>query len=65
MRIVCKWLGERKSIGSALTSLMNSKRLDLFDIINPEIITRKGYVIVQLDFGFPSHVLLNFLEKSL
>ncbi|NXQ21967.1 CETP protein, partial [Peucedramus taeniatus] len=53
------------SIGSALTSLMNSKRLDLFDIINPEIITRKGYVIVQLDFGFPSHLLLNFLEKSL
>ncbi|NWV75611.1 CETP protein, partial [Dasyornis broadbenti] len=53
------------SIGSALTSLMNSKGLDLFDIINPEIITRKGYVIVQLDFGFPSHLLLNFLEKSL
>ncbi|NWV35787.1 CETP protein, partial [Grantiella picta] len=53
------------SIGSALTSLMNSKRLDLFDIINPEIITRKGYVIVQLDFGFPSHLLLNFLEESL
>ncbi|NXY18633.1 CETP protein, partial [Atrichornis clamosus] len=53
------------SIGSALTSLMNSKRLNLFDIINPEIITRKGYVIVQLDFGFPSHVLLNFLEKYL
>ncbi|NXD48603.1 CETP protein, partial [Corvus moneduloides] len=52
------------SIGSALTSLMNSKRLDLFDIINPEIITRKGYVIVQLDFGFPSHLLLHFLEKS-
>uniref|UniRef100_A0A8C0UH18 Cholesteryl ester transfer protein n=1 Tax=Cyanistes caeruleus TaxID=156563 RepID=A0A8C0UH18_CYACU len=51
-------------IGSALTSLMNSKRLDLFDIINPEIITREGYVIVQLDFGFPSHLLLNFLEKS-
>ncbi|NWI72138.1 CETP protein, partial [Dryoscopus gambensis] len=53
------------SIGSALTSLMNSKRLDLFDIINPEIITRKGYVIVQLDFGFPSHLLLKFFEKSL
>ncbi|XP_062356122.1 cholesteryl ester transfer protein [Cinclus cinclus] len=53
------------SIGSTLTSLMNSKGLDLFDIINPEIITRKGYAIVQLDFGFPSHVLLNFLEKSL
>ncbi|NXU12774.1 CETP protein, partial [Pardalotus punctatus] len=53
------------SIGSALTSLVNSKSLDQFDIINPEIITRKGYVIVQLDFGFPSHLLLNFLEKSL
>ncbi|NWT18558.1 CETP protein, partial [Vireo altiloquus] len=53
------------SIASALTSLMNSKRLDLFDIINPEIITRMGYVIVQLDFGFPSHLLLNFLDKSL
>ncbi|NWW13671.1 CETP protein, partial [Oreocharis arfaki] len=53
------------SIGSALTSLMNSKGLDLFDIINPEIITRKGYVLVQLDFGFPSHLLLNFLEKNL
>ncbi|NXD05405.1 CETP protein, partial [Certhia familiaris] len=53
------------SIGSALTSLMNNKRLDLFDIINPEIITRQGYVIVQLDFGFPSHLLLNFLENSL
>ncbi|NXQ53460.1 CETP protein, partial [Anthoscopus minutus] len=53
------------SIGSALTLLMNSKRLDLFDIINPEIITSKGYVVVQLDFGFPSHLLLHFLEKSL
>uniref|UniRef100_A0A8C3UNZ1 Cholesteryl ester transfer protein n=1 Tax=Catharus ustulatus TaxID=91951 RepID=A0A8C3UNZ1_CATUS len=52
-------------IGSTLTSLMNSKGLDLFDIINPEIITRKGYIIAQLDFGFPSHLLLNFLEKSL
>ncbi|NWW80631.1 CETP protein, partial [Climacteris rufus] len=53
------------SIGSALTSLMNSKRLDLFDIINPEIITREGYVIVQLDFGFPNHLLLRFLDQSL
>ncbi|NWU32889.1 CETP protein, partial [Hylia prasina] len=53
------------SIGSALTSLMNNKGLDLFDIINPEIITRKGYVIAQLDFGFPSHLLLKFFEKNL
>ncbi|NWQ63442.1 CETP protein, partial [Neopipo cinnamomea] len=52
------------SIGSALTSMMNSKGLNLFDIINPEIITRQGYLIVQLDFGFPHHLLLEFLQKS-
>ncbi|NXS09679.1 CETP protein, partial [Neodrepanis coruscans] len=52
-------------IESSLTSLMNSKGLNLFNIINPEIITRKGYIIVQLDFSFPSHLLLNFLEKGL
>ncbi|NWI50920.1 CETP protein, partial [Calyptomena viridis] len=53
------------SVGSALTSLMNRKGLNLFDIINPEIITRQGYIIVQLDFSFPNHLLLNFLEKGL
>ncbi|NXL85883.1 CETP protein, partial [Alectura lathami] len=50
-------------IEPALTSLMNSKGLNLFDIKNPEIITRRGYLIVQLDFSFPDHLLLNFLEK--
>ncbi|KAM6300726.1 cholesteryl ester transfer protein [Aegotheles albertisi] len=49
----------------ALTSLMNSKGLHLFEIKNPEIITRKGYIIVQLDFGFPNHLLLDFLETRL
>uniref|UniRef100_A0A8C3JUW0 Cholesteryl ester transfer protein n=1 Tax=Calidris pygmaea TaxID=425635 RepID=A0A8C3JUW0_9CHAR len=52
-------------IEPALTSLMNSKGLHLFEIRNPEIITRKGYVIVQLDFSFPNHLLLDFLEKRL
>ncbi|NXC50716.1 CETP protein, partial [Penelope pileata] len=52
-------------IEPALTSLMNSKGLHLFEIKNPEIITRKGYLIVQLDFSFPNHLLLNFLEKIL
>ncbi|XP_075290095.1 cholesteryl ester transfer protein isoform X3 [Opisthocomus hoazin] len=52
-------------IESALTSLMNSKGLHLFEIRNPEIITRKGYAIVQLDFGFPNHLLFDFLEKIL
>ncbi|NXO03534.1 CETP protein, partial [Rhinopomastus cyanomelas] len=52
-------------IGPALTSLMNSKGLNLFEIKDPEIITREGYVIVQLDFSFPNHLLLDFLAKKL
>ncbi|KFQ36713.1 PREDICTED: cholesteryl ester transfer protein [Merops nubicus] len=52
-------------IEQALTSLMNNKGLNLFEIHNPEIITRKGYVIVQLDFSFPNHLLLDFLEKKI
>ncbi|NXA41666.1 CETP protein, partial [Eudromia elegans] len=52
-------------IEPALTSLMNSKGLHLFEIRSPEIITRKGYLIVQLDFSFPDHLLLDFLEKTL
>ncbi|KFP87348.1 PREDICTED: cholesteryl ester transfer protein [Apaloderma vittatum] len=51
-------------VESALTSLMNSKGLHLFEIGNPEIITRKGYIIVQLDFGFPNHLFLD-LQKQL
>ncbi|XP_030368626.1 cholesteryl ester transfer protein isoform X1 [Strigops habroptila] len=50
-------------IEPALTSLMNSKGLHLFEIRNPEIITRKGYIIVQLDFSFPNHLLLDFLQN--
>uniref|UniRef100_A0A8B9PTB2 Cholesteryl ester transfer protein n=1 Tax=Apteryx owenii TaxID=8824 RepID=A0A8B9PTB2_APTOW len=52
-------------IEPTLTSLMNSKGLHLFEIRSPEIITRKGYLIVQLDFSFPDHLLLDFLEKTL
>ncbi|XP_063293980.1 cholesteryl ester transfer protein [Pelobates fuscus] len=49
----------------ALTSLMNSKGLYLFEIINPEIIPYEGYLIVQMDFGFPHHLLVDFLKKSM
>uniref|UniRef100_A0A8C8R6D6 Cholesteryl ester transfer protein n=1 Tax=Pelusios castaneus TaxID=367368 RepID=A0A8C8R6D6_9SAUR len=52
-------------IEPALTSLMNSKGLNLFEIKNPEIITREGYLIIQLDFGFPHHLLVDFLKKTL
>ncbi|CAM5150406.1 unnamed protein product [Eretmochelys imbricata] len=52
-------------IEPALTSLMNSKGLNLFEIKNPEIITKEGYLIIQLDFGFPHHLLVDFLKKTL
>uniref|UniRef100_A0A672TH18 Lipid-binding serum glycoprotein N-terminal domain-containing protein n=1 Tax=Strigops habroptila TaxID=2489341 RepID=A0A672TH18_STRHB len=53
-------------IEPALTSLMNSKGLHLFEIRNPEIITRKiRYIIVQLDFSFLNHLLLDFLQNRL
>ncbi|XP_069848447.1 cholesteryl ester transfer protein isoform X2 [Dipodomys merriami] len=44
------------------TALINSKGLDLFDIINPEIITRDGFLLLQMDFGFPEHLLVDFLQ---
>ncbi|XP_064414650.1 cholesteryl ester transfer protein isoform X2 [Latimeria chalumnae] len=50
---------------AALTSMMDSKGLNLFDIINPEIITKEGYVLIQLDFGFPHHLLTSFLKRVL
>ncbi|XP_015276877.1 PREDICTED: cholesteryl ester transfer protein [Gekko japonicus] len=52
-------------IEPALTSLMNSKGLDLVDIVDPEIITRNGYLILQMDFDFPHHLLHGFLKRNL
>ncbi|ROL43312.1 Cholesteryl ester transfer protein [Anabarilius grahami] len=48
-----------------LTALMDEQGLYLFDIINPEVLSQDGYVIVQLDFGFPQHLLVEFLKKTL
>lgn len=48
-----------------LTSLMDEQGLYLFDIINPEVLPQDGYVIVQLDFGFPHHLLVEFLKRTL
>ncbi|XP_062860241.1 cholesteryl ester transfer protein [Trichomycterus rosablanca] len=48
-----------------LTSLMDEQGLNLFDLINPEVISHNGFVLVQLDFGFPHHLLVDFLKKTL
>ncbi|MBN3292555.1 CETP protein, partial [Polypterus senegalus] len=50
---------------NGLTELMNRNGLHLFEIINPQVITEKGYIIIQLDFGFPHHLLVDFLKRAL
>ncbi|MCI4379169.1 hypothetical protein PGIGA_G00224890 [Pangasianodon gigas] len=50
---------------AAITALMDQQGLNLFDIINPEVIPYNGYVLVQMDFGFPQHLLVEFLRKTL
>ncbi|MCJ8733282.1 hypothetical protein PDJAM_G00221520 [Pangasius djambal] len=50
---------------AAITALMDQQGLNLFDIINPEVIPYNGYVLVQMDFGFPQHLLVEFLRKAL
>ncbi|MBZ3889958.1 Cholesteryl ester transfer protein [Sciurus carolinensis] len=52
-----------KRLEEAFTALMNSKGLDLFDIINPEITPRDGFLLLQMDFGFPEHLLVDFLQS--
>ncbi|XP_042294648.1 cholesteryl ester transfer protein [Sceloporus undulatus] len=52
-------------IEPTLTSLIDSKGLYLFEIKDPEIITQKGYFIIQLDFAFPHHLLIDFLKRTL
>uniref|UniRef100_W5MM68 BPI fold-containing family B member 3 n=1 Tax=Lepisosteus oculatus TaxID=7918 RepID=W5MM68_LEPOC len=48
-----------------LTALMDSHGLSLFELIDPEVVSQQGYVIVQLDFGFPHHLLVEFLQRTL
>nr|XP_023682844.1 cholesteryl ester transfer protein isoform X1 [Paramormyrops kingsleyae] len=50
---------------TGITVLMNKQGLDLFDIINPVVLPQEGYVVVQVDFGFPHHLLVDFLKKTL
>lgn len=54
-----------KRLEPALTSLMNSKGLHLLEIVNPEIIPHEGYLVVQLDFGLPHDLLVDFLVDFL
>ncbi|TRY66616.1 hypothetical protein DNTS_034054 [Danionella cerebrum] len=48
-----------------ITAVMDEHGLNLFDIINPIVTHQNGYVVVQLDFGFPQHLLVEFLKRTL
>ncbi|XP_072290523.1 cholesteryl ester transfer protein [Eucyclogobius newberryi] len=48
-----------------ITRLLDKQGVNLFDIYNPEVIPQDGYVVIQMDFGFPHHLLVEFLRKTL
>lgn len=48
-----------------ITRLMDKQGVNLFDIYNPEVIPQDNYVLIQMDFGFPHHLLVEFLRKTL
>lgn len=48
-----------------LTRLLDKQGVDLFDIFNPEVLPQDGFVVIEMDFGFPHHLLVEFLKKTL
>uniref|UniRef100_A0A6Q2ZH53 Cholesteryl ester transfer protein n=1 Tax=Esox lucius TaxID=8010 RepID=A0A6Q2ZH53_ESOLU len=44
---------------------LNTRGVNLFDIIRPQVVSQDGFVIIQTDFGFPHHLLVEFLRKTL
>ncbi|XP_056271973.1 cholesteryl ester transfer protein-like [Pseudoliparis swirei] len=48
-----------------LTRLLDKQGTNLFDIFNPEVLPQDGFVVMQMDFGFPHHLLTDFLKKTL
>ncbi|XP_074533508.1 cholesteryl ester transfer protein [Halichoeres trimaculatus] len=49
----------------ALTRVLDRQGTNLFDIYNPEVLPQDGYVVIQMDFGFPHHLLVEFLKRTL
>ncbi|XP_071362912.1 cholesteryl ester transfer protein [Trachinotus anak] len=48
-----------------LTRLLDKQGTNLFDIYNPTVLPRDGFVVIQMDFGFPHHLLVEFLKRTL
>ncbi|XP_069570417.1 cholesteryl ester transfer protein [Brachyistius frenatus] len=49
----------------AVTRMLDKQGTNLFDISNPEVLPHDGFVVIQMDFGFPHHLLVEFLKKML
>uniref|UniRef100_A0AAQ6AFA1 Lipid-binding serum glycoprotein N-terminal domain-containing protein n=1 Tax=Amphiprion ocellaris TaxID=80972 RepID=A0AAQ6AFA1_AMPOC len=48
-----------------LTRLLDKQGTNLFTIFNPEVLPGDGFTVIQMDFGFPHHLLVEFLKKTL
>ncbi|KAM3609790.1 uncharacterized protein V6R79_020344 [Siganus canaliculatus] len=48
-----------------ITRLLDKQGTNLFDIYNPKVLPRDGFVVIEMDFGFPHHLLVEFLRKTL
>ncbi|XP_061533024.1 cholesteryl ester transfer protein isoform X1 [Phycodurus eques] len=48
-----------------ITRLLDKQGTYLFDIYNPQVLSQDGFVIIQMDFGFPHHLLVDFLKMTL
>lgn len=52
-------------LATEVTRLLDNQGTYLFDIYNPEVLPQDGYVVIQMDFGFPHHLLVEFLQRTL
>ncbi|XP_034082970.1 cholesteryl ester transfer protein [Gymnodraco acuticeps] len=48
-----------------VTRLLDEQGTYLFDIFSPEVLPQEGFTVIQMDFGFPHHLLVEFLRRTL
>ncbi|XP_075998582.1 cholesteryl ester transfer protein [Genypterus blacodes] len=68
LRETVEKVGVRKVLSvleQELTRLLDKQGVNLFDIFHPEVLPHDGFVVIQMDFGFPHHLLVEFLKKTL
>uniref|UniRef100_A0A3Q3XMU0 Cholesteryl ester transfer protein n=1 Tax=Mola mola TaxID=94237 RepID=A0A3Q3XMU0_MOLML len=63
--IICKSFSCVSVLEVELTRLLDKQGVHLFDIFNPKVLPQDGFVTIEMDFGFPHHLLVEFLKKTL